>query len=492
MSLPKDFLWGGATSAFQCEGGWQENGKRIAICDIAVAGSKEKIRYNTYIDAKGNKVKGMMLGNCPQGCQPYIFQDEKYPAMEAVDFYHHYAQDIEMLAEMGCRAFRLSINWTRLYPHGDEDQPKEEGIQFYKKIFQECHKYDIEPIVTITHDDDPAYLYAKYGGWSNRECIRFYMKYCETLFSHFKDDVKYWLTFNQINEMMLLADSFGLAVSTEEVQLYKKQLFQQIHHKLVASAKAVKLAHDKYPHFIMGCMLACGPSIYPDTCHPKDILAAMEKIQENFYCSDVMIRGYYPDFAKRIWKDAGITLYISEEDKAILRQGTVDMYTFSYYYTNNISAQKKGDGTADFQVGVKNPYVTYSDWGWAIDPDGLRYCLNLIYDRYQLPIMIVENGFGAVDSIEEDGSIHDTYRIDYLKAHIQAFKEAINIDGVNLIGYTVWSAFDIVSGGTGEMEKRYGFIYVDKHDDGSGTLERKKKDSFFWYKKVIASNGECI
>lgn len=492
MSLPENFLWGGATSAFQCEGGWQENGKGIAICDIAVAGSKEKIRYSTYIDAKGNKVKGMMLGNCPPGCQPYVFQDEVYPAKEAVDFYHHYVQDIAMLAEMGFRAFRLSINWTRLYPHGDEEQPKEEGIQFYKNIFQECRKYGIEPIVTITHDDDPAYLYAEYGGWSNRECIHFYLKYCETLFSHFKDHVTYWLTFNQINEMMLLADSFGLAVTAEEVQLYKKQLFQQIHHKLVASAKAVKLAHDKYPHFKMGCMLACGPSIYPDTCHPKDILAAMEKIQENFYCSDVMIRGYYPSFAKRIWKEAGIALHITEEDKEILREGTVDMYTFSYYYTNNISAQKTGDGIGDFQVGVKNPYIAYSDWGWAVDPDGLRYCLNLIYDRYQLPIMIVENGIGAVDQIEEDGSIHDTYRIEYLKAHIQAFREAVEKDGVHLIGYTAWSAFDIVSGGTGEMEKRYGFIYVDKQDDGNGTLERKKKDSFFWYKKVIASNGECI
>ncbi|MCH1939833.1 family 1 glycosylhydrolase [Holdemania massiliensis] len=492
MSFPENFLWGGATSAFQCEGGWKAQGKGVAICDIAVAGSKDKIRYNTYIDACGNKVKGMMLGNNPEGCQPYIFEDEIYPSHEAVDFYHHYAEDIALFAEMGFKAFRLSINWPRIYPKGDEAEPNPEGIQFYKRVFQECHKYGIEPIVTITHDDDPAFIAANYGGWFNRDCIDFYDKYCSTLFENFKEDVKYWLTFNQINEMMLLADSFGLAVGREELQLYKEQLFQQIHHKLVASAKVVKIAHQKYPQFKMGCMIACGPSVYPDTCHPKDILAAMEKIQENFYCSDVMIRGAYPSYAERIWKKAGVEVNITEEDKAILREGTVDLYTFSYYYTNNISAQKEAEGKADFQVGVHNPYLTYSDWGWALDPDGLRYCLNLIYDRYQIPIMVVENGLGALDQVESDGSVHDDYRIEYLKAHIQAMKEAINLDGVELIGYTVWSALDIVSGGTGEMAKRYGFIYVDKNDDGSGSLKRSRKDSFYWYKRVIKTNGEVL
>lgn len=491
--FPTDFLWGGATSAFQYEGGWDADGKGMAICDITVPGSRTgKIRYNTYIDGEGNYVKGMALGDCPEGCTPHLYDSEYYPSHEAVDFYHRYKEDIALMGEMGFKTFRLSINWTRIFPNGDDETPNEKGLQFYKDVFKECHKHGIEPLVSVTHNDEPIHLNVKYGGWTNRDCIDFFVKFCAVLFENYKDDVKYWLPFNQINELAMFADAFNSVVSKEEREKFAQGIYQQIHHKMLAHAKVVKLAHDHYPDFVMGCMIASGPGLYPDTSHPKDVLAAMLSTQEIFYCSDVMVRGEYPNYAKRIWEQENVTVEITDEDRQILKEGTVDMYTFSYYSTSNISATKDPDNMANFQVGVINPYLEYNDWGWSMDASGLRYCLNLIYDRYQLPIMVVENGLGAYDKVEEDGAIHDDYRIDYLRKHIIAMNESINIDGVDLRGYTPWSAIDIVSAGTGEMSKRYGFVYVDKDDEGKGTLNRSKKDSFFWYKKVIESNGQVL
>lgn len=490
--FPKDFLWGGATAANQCEGAWNVDGKGMAASDITVAGSRSgKMRYDTYINDKGELVKGMMFGSVPKDCKPHIFENEYYPYHEAIDFYHRYKEDIALFAEMGFKTFRMSINWTRIFPNGDEEEPNEKGLQFYKDVFNELHKYNIEPLVTISHYDDPINLNISYGGWENRKCIDFYYHLCEVLFENFKDDVKYWLTFNEINSMMMFAMMFGNNLDKEQLQAMNASTFKQLHHKFLASAKVVKLAHEKYPQFIMGCMIAGGPASYPDTCNPKDVLKTQWEIQKNFYCPDVMIRGYYPSYAKRIWHEAGIELEISEEDKKVLKEGTVDIYTFSYYSTGNVSASRIEDSKGNFTFGVSNPYLKYSDWGWAMDPDGLRYCLNLIYDRYQLPIMVVENGLGAYDEVV-DGQIHDDYRIAYLRDHVKAMDEAINIDGVDLRGYTPWGCIDLVSAGTGEMSKRYGFIYVDRDDEGKGSLNRLRKDSFYWYKKCIESDGEVI
>ncbi|MDD6833876.1 MAG: family 1 glycosylhydrolase, partial [Solobacterium sp.] len=353
-----------------------------------------------------------------------------------------------------------------------------------------CKKYGIEPLVTISHYDDPLAIDLKYGTWKNRKVIDFYEKYARTLFTEYKGLVKYWLTFNEINCLMM--PKF-MGLEGEALTKAYSDAYLQLHNKFVASAKAVKAAHEIDPEMMVGCMIAGGPSVYPLTCDPKDVLKAMQEQQENFYCSDVQVRGEYGAYAKRMWKEADINIEESEEDAKVLKEGKVDFYSYSYYSTNVETTHKDADDKAagNFVASVKNPYLQYSDWGWSMDPDGLRYTLNVIHDRYCCPIMVVENGLGAYDTVEEDGSIHDPYRIDYLRGHIKALGEAID-DGVELIGYTTWRCIDIISAGTGEMSKRYGYIYVDRDDLGNGTLKRSLKDSYFWYKKVIASNGEDL
>ena len=464
MAFSKDFLWGGATAANQCEGGYNEGGRGLANVDVVPHG---KDRFPVCLVMKE------MLD---------FEEGYYYPAQVGIDFYHHYQEDIKLFAEMGFKTFRLSIGWTRIFPNGDENEPNEEGLKFYENVFNECHKYGIEPLVTITHFDMPIHLIKKYGGWKNRELIEMYKKLVTVLFTRYKGLVKYWLTFNEIN-MILHMPFMGAGLMFKEGEDQKEAKYIAAHNELVASAWATKIAHEIDSNNMVGCMLA-GGEYYAYSCHPADVWASINKNRENIMFIDVQARGYYPNYALKMFEREGINIGITTEDKEILKNNPVDFISFSYYSSRCISTQgnvEKTSGNA-FE-GTKNPYLKTSEWGWAIDPLGLRITLNTLYDRYQKPLFIVENGLGAKDTIGADG------RIEYLREHIIEMDKAINEDGVELLGYTPWGCIDLVSASTGEMSKRYGFIYVDRDDQGNGSLKRSKKKSFAWYKKVIASNG---
>lgn len=477
MVFPKDFLWGGAVAANQFEGAWDADGKGPSVSDMCTNGTH----------------------TTPKRVTTAIEPGTLYPSHEAIDFYHHYEEDIALFAEMGFKCFRTSINWTRIFPTGMEEEPNEKGLEFYDRVFDCCKKYGIEPLVTISHFEMPYALVERYNGWEGRECIDCFVHYCQVIFERYKDKVKYWLTFNEINGGLMPT---GAALSIGTIKGYFGSVlavpenlsatYQALHHQFVASAMAVSYAHQHYPQFRMGNMIAF-LTTYPYTCNPDDVLKAQEEMRKMvWFCSDVQVRGVYPGYAKRFLDEHNIRLYMEPGDLDLLKEGTVDFYTFSYYMSTCASADPALQNTSDSLLGgVKNPYLEASEWGWQIDPQGLRWTLNEIYDRYQIPVMVVENGLGARDALEEDGSIHDPYRIDYLRRHIEEMREAVK-DGVELMGYTPWGCIDLVSASTGEMAKRYGFIYVCKYDDGTGDLSRKKKDSFAWYQKVIASNGEDL
>ena len=479
MAFPKEFLWGGAVAANQCEGGYLEGGKGLSMADKVKGGSHTKPRMFT----------------------PKLEADAYYPSHNAIDFYHHFKEDIALFGEMGFKVFRLSINWARIFPNGDDAQPNEEGLQFYDQVFDECIRHGIEPLVTLSHYEIPWNICETYHGFYSRETIDLFVRYAETVIKRYQHKVKYWLTFNEINIATMPMGTYnGVGVIQENdllggpVDQWKlsdniQERFQALHHEFVASAKVVQLAHQINPELKIGNMIA-HLTTYPLTCNPKDVLKAQKEDQlMNDFCGDVMVRGSYPAFMNQYFTEHNIKLNFEEQDMEDLKNGTVDFYSFSYYMSNCVTTEKNVvEGEGNLFGGIKNPYLKTSKWGWAIDPDGLRFTLNKLWDRYQIPLMVVENGFGAPDTVEADGSIHDPYRIDYLRSHIGAMQEAID-DGVNLIGYTTWGPIDLVSAGTGEMHKRYGFIYVDRHDDGTGDFSRKKKDSFFWYKKVIASQG---
>ena len=463
MTFSKDFYWGGAVAANQCEGAWNVDGRGMARTDVTTGGTVNTPRMVTFIDKDGQKQKLPNHGfKLPEGAHFAVFDDELYPNHDGIDFYHHYKEDIALLKEMGFKMFRLSISWSRIYPTGEETEPNQAGLDFYRNVFTELRNAGIEPLVSIWHFDTPLALEEKYGDWQDRKYIELYEKYVTTIFKEYKGLVKYWLTFNEINNTInFLPDD----ASDEAFQ----EAYQHLHYQFVASARAVQIGHAIDPDYQIGCMI-CGI----------------------FYCGDVQCKGKYPTYAKRLWKEHNVELDITEQDLVELKNGTVDLYTFSYYMSQSITTHKNEDTVSgNMSFGVRNPYLTYSDWGWALDPQGLRYYLEVVYDRYELPLMVVENGLGAFDTVEEDGSIHDDYRIDYYRAHIKEMDKAIE-EGIDLIGYTTWGCIDLVSAGTGEMRKRYGFIYVDKHDDGTGTMKRSKKDSFYWYKKVIESNGENL
>ncbi len=461
--FPKDFLWGGATAANQYEGGWNKGGKGASTADVVRAGAHGKMRE---IDFDG------------------VLDGVYYPSHEGIDFYSRYKEDIALFAEMGFKVYRTSINWARIYPNGDDAMPNEEGLKFYDDVFDECIKYGIQPMITISHYETPLNLAVKYGGWKNRIVIDFYLKYCETIFKRYKGKVKYWMTFNEINVMGMMP-WFAGGVKENDTQTK----LQAVHHQFVASALAVKLGHEIDSNYQVGMMLA-GMSAYAKTCNPDDVMKNIETNRLGLFYSDVQCRGYYPAYAKKEWEREGIKLEMAEDDEKILREGKVDFLAFSYYMSMVTSSDPEDNKAGgNMFSGVRNPYLKSSEWDWQIDPVGLRIFLNNLYDRYQLPLFIVENGLGAVDKVEGDGSIHDGYRIDYLASHIAEMQKAIELDGVELLGYTPWGCIDLVSAGTGEMKKRYGFIYVDRDDQGNGTLNRSKKDSFAWYKKVIASNG---
>ncbi|WP_314575912.1 6-phospho-beta-glucosidase [Enterococcus gilvus] len=474
MSFRKDFLWGGATAANQCEGGYNEGQRGLANVDVIPTGADRR---------KVITGQRKMLA----------FEDGYfYPAKEAIDMYHHYKEDIALFGEMGFKTYRLSIGWTRIFPNGDEEQPNEEGLKFYEDLFKECHKYGIEPLVTITHFDCPIHLIKEYGGWRNRKMIDFYEKLVRVLFDRYKGLVKYWLTFNEIN-MILHAPFLGAGLVFEEGENQEQVKYQAAHHELVASALATKIAHEVDPENQVGCMLAAG-SYYPYSCNPKDVWESVKGNRGNYFLIDVQSRGAYPPYALKELEHKGVVIEMEAGDSDILKDNTVDFISFSYYASRVAADENSGvEKTAgNLFPTIKNPYLETSEWGWQIDPLGLRITMNDLFDRYQKPLFIVENGLGAVDEVMDDGTINDDYRISYLKAHLQAMKNAVEEDGVDLMGYNSWGCIDLVSAGTGEMKKRYGFIYVDRDNKGKGTLKRSPKKSFEWYKQVIASNGENL
>lgn len=476
--FPEDFLWGGATAANQIEGAFDVDGKGLSSADMVAYVPKNERKEGHAIEITSERIEKILSGEFKA----------RFPKREGIDFYHRYKEDIALFAEMGFKIFRLSINWARIFPNGDDEKPNEAGLKFYDDVFDELHKYGIEPLVTLAHYETPLGLTQKYNGWASRKLVDFFTKYAETVFTRYKDKVKYWITFNEIN-MMTLSPFTGGGVVIDRVEHKLQTIYQALHHQFVASAMATKLVHEIIPGSLMGCMLARMES-YPYTCNPEDVLKNQQESQMNLFFTDVHARGEYPRYMNRFFAENNIVLEKEPGDDELLRKYTVDYIAFSYYMTLTISSNAEGErAEGNLFGGVKNPYLKASDWGWQIDPIGLRIMLNTMYDRYQKPLFIVENGLGAYDQVEADGSIHDTYRIDYFRQHIIQMKEAIR-DGVELIGYTTWGPIDLVSMSTSEMSKRYGFIYVDLDDEGKGTLKRSKKDSFYWYKKVIASNGE--
>ncbi|HDL8469583.1 TPA: 6-phospho-beta-glucosidase [Yersinia enterocolitica] len=468
-TFPDGFLWGGALAANQAEGACFEGGKGLATVDMIPHGEHR-------LAVKLGQEKRFTLRD-----------DEFYPSHQAIDFYHRYKDDIALMAEMGFTVFRTSIAWSRIYPNGDELTPNAEGIAFYRDLFNECKKHNIEPLVTLCHFDVPMHLVTEYGSWRNRKMVEFFTRYARTCFEAFDGLVKYWLTFNEIN-ILLHSPFSGAGLVFEPNENQEQVKYQAAHHELLASALATKIAHEVNPENQVGCMLA-GGNFYPRTCKPEDVWAALEKDRENLFFIDVQARGAYPAYTKRLFREKGISIATQVGDDDILKH-TVDFVSFSYYASRCASADmnEHNSSAANIVKSLKNPHIQASEWGWGIDPLGLRVTMNMMYDRYQKPLFLVENGLGAKDEINPLGEIEDDYRISYLREHIKAMAEAID-DGIPVIGYTSWGCIDLVSASTGEMSKRYGFVYVDRDDLGKGSLARKKKKSFYWYKKVIASNG---
>ena len=463
--MKEGFLFGGALAANQCEGGYNLDGKGLSIADV-VRGSQQGI---------------------PRQVVEKIHEGVYYPSHEAIDFYHRYKEDIALFAQMGFKCLRMSISWARIFPNGDDEIPNECGLQFYDKVFDELLKYNIQPIVTLSHFETPLHLVEAYGSWRNPKLIDFYVKYANVVFKRYKDKVIYWMTFNEINETMNKKDPFlqaGLKFKEDEND--KKVKVIASHNMFIASAKVVDLGHRINPNFKIGCMIQYTPA-YTKTCHPNDALAKRFYNIQNYYYTDVMVKGEYTSLCYSQLKRLGVDLTISKEEQEILKKGKVDYIAFSYYFTYVVSYDEN-----QFVIDKKNKYLQTGQWNRTIDPIGLRVALNELYDRYQVPLFIVENGIPLDDKIDGNNEIIDEERIAFFRNHIMQIKKAIHEDFVNVIGYTTWGPIDIVSVSTGEMNKRYGFIYVDKDNSGKGTLQRFKKKSFSWYKKVIESNGECL
>lgn len=463
-----NFLWGGAISANQTEGAYLEDGKGLSVEDVLPRG----VRAPRTDRPTSDNLK-----------------------LEGIDFYHRYKEDIRLLAGMGFKCLRLSIAWSRIFPRGDELTPNEKGLAFYDDVFDTLLSYGIQPIVTLSHYETPLYLAEHYNGWTDRRLIGFFERYCSTVFTRYREKVKYWITFNEINSVLTEPFMSG-AINTPREELTQQLLYQAIHHELVAGALAVKLCHEIIPDAKIGAMVLSLP-MYPLSSDPDDVIAAMEVAHKYDLFPDVQMRGYYPSYAKRYFEKNGIELITEPEDFALLRN-TADFLAFSYYVSACEAARHpSSDGnTANLLTdGVPNPKLKASQWGWQIDPQGLRYTCNQYYDRYQKPLFCVENGLGAVDELVQgpDGSltVEDDYRIDYLRSHLIELGKAVD-DGVELMGYTMWGCIDLVSASTAQMSKRYGLIYVDRNDDGSGTLRRYKKKSYDWYRNIIQTNGAAL
>jgi len=485
QTFPEGFLWGGATAANQVEGGWNEGGKGISVSDCARA------HFDT--DVTNYKAHNAVTS---QEIEAALATDDEvyYPKRHGSDFYHHYKEDIRLFAEMGFKVYRLSIAWSRIFPNGDDETPNEEGLKFYDDVFDELHKYGIEPLVTMSHYEPPLNLVLNYKGWYSREVIGFFTRYVETICTRYKDKVKYWLTFNEVDSMIRHPyTTGGLIEDRFPGQNFEEVIFQAMHHQFVASAHATRICHEIIPGSLVGCMLT-KLTYYPYTCKPEDVLKAQQTMRGTYCYSDTQVFGEYPAYLLSRFKNNGITIRKEDGDDEIMKSYPVDFVSFSYY-----NSSCAAEDTSDLNVtagntinAIKNPYLKASDWGWQIDPTGLRISMVDLFDRYRKPLFIVENGLGAADVVNEDGTIDDQYRIDYLREHMKAILDAIEEDGVDCLGYTSWGCIDLVSESTKQMSKRYGYIYVDCDDYGKGTYNRMKKKSFYWYKKVIETNGMSL
>lgn len=474
--FPEHFLWGGSIAAHQSEGAWQADGKGPAIMDFATAGSYEHPRQFTS----------------------EIENDKTYPSHTAIDFYHHYRKDIALFAEMGFTSLRISVDWSRIYPKGDEEKPNAAGIRYYQDVVDTLLAHNIEPIVTLYHFEMPIHLVRAYGSWTSRKLIDFYLRFCETMFTALKGKVKYWATFNEMNHIDPQTDASDIftyiiaGLEYSKLGANRKQILTTIGYNMtLAGVKAVELGHRIDAENKIGCVFGITPA-YPLNCNPENVMNAFKEMDRDYYQIDAMCNGEFPKYKLKEYEKLGLKLDITEADKTAFKNGTIDFIGINYYSSSVAHYENDDKAEETLFGGVQNPYLERSDWGWSVDPTGLRYVLNYTYRKYGLPMIVTENGLGALDEITADGQIHDQYRIHYLEKHLHAVKEAIVTDGVECFGYLMWGPIDLVSATTGEMKKRYGFIYVDKNDDGSGTLNRFKKDSFYWYKNVIATNGEEI
>ncbi|MBP1046288.1 glycoside hydrolase family 1 protein [Enterococcus sp. BWM-S5] len=475
--MPKDFLWGGAIAANQAEGAFQVAGKGISLADL----------HKYYPDKSNEEIsadqhKGMSLADVKEN-----LADQKgyYPKRHGIDFYHTYEQDLELLSEMGFKNFRTSIDWTRIFPTGEETEPSEAGLAYYDRLIDKIIALGMEPIITILHYETPVEITLNYGGWNNRKVIDLFVKYGKVVLDRYKDKVKYWIVINQIN--LIQFEPFNsTAIPYDTVANYEEASYQAVHNQFVASAKLVEFAHEINPEMQIGTMVAdC--TAYPFSCNPDDVILAMKRNRMEYFYTDVQFNGDYPQYALNYFAENDIAIEITEEDRRLLKNNTMDYLAISYYYSQMVDAAKN---TLNPSSVTPNPNLKANPWGWAVDPQGLYNSLSQYWDRYHKAIIVAENGFGMYDKLE-DGTVHDDYRIDYLSQHIAAMKRAM-YDGVEVIAYCAWGPIDIVSCSSAQMEKRYGFIYVDLDNEGNGSGERIKKDSFHWYKKVIESNGEVL
>lgn len=489
-TFPPRFLWGGASAANQIEGGVFEEGKGLSCADVMMANPNGGLRDLTYRTSDGNfgKICAFDLGAFPQDATPALDPDKFYPNHIGSDFYHHMEEDIALMAEMGFKAYRMSIAWARIFPDANTTTPNEEGLKFYDRIFELLARYGIEPIVTLSHYEVPLDFTIQWNAWADRRMIEAFVRYSQVVLERYQGKVKYWITFNEINSIR-----FTGWLSAGVISADPKVLEQAAYHQLVASAQVVQIAHAIAPENKVGCMIAYTPD-YPFNCHPENVLGSLKERQSALFFSDVMIRGAYPAFKKKELKRKGIQLATKKEDETTLKNGTVDFCAISYYMSSVTCTVESGlESTAgNMSTSYKNPYLQASNWGWQIDPVGLRIALNELFDRYQVPIFIVENGLGCRDEMDAQGHIHDEGRIAYLRAHLQEVEKAINEDGVEVMGYTSWGWMDLVSASSGQMSKRYGFVYVDLDDEGNGSRKRVRKQSFSWYKRVIETNGQSL
>ena len=487
MKFPENFLWGGAVAANQCEGAYLTDGKKLNVTDVTVGiGNTPDLKWNAETQKWESDFK----------------PDKVYLSHDGIDFYHRYPQDLALMEGMGFKAFRTSISWGRIFPNGDEKEPNEAGLKYYDDLFDEMRRRGMEPVITLSHYETPLHLLTEYGGWLNEKMIEFWLRYVKTVLERYKGKVKYYLSFNEINIILRIAFAGGGVLnihptdtSRPNADLTEEMIYQACHYMFVANAETVKLCHEIDPDAKMGCMLALSSiAIYPYSCNPDDVLGALEYQRKQFFFMDVMCKGFYPGYMKRYWRDNNISIKIKEGDMELIHQYTSDYIAFSYYR----SAVCKSDGTMVMDTGgasgVENPYLTGTTpapWKWPIDPKGLRYVCNILTDRYNMPLFIVENGIGLDEHKDENGEVHDRFRVTYVRDHLLQVQEAL-LDGCDIMGYLYWGPLDVVSAGTGEMRKRYGFVYVDRYNDGSGTLERSKKDSYEWYKHIIETNGEAL